>query len=113
MPCYPLDCITTCDTFVGWSDHYAVACNLNIARNYTNKTIEFQKRSMKNFNEAKFREDLQHVPWHTISTIDEMDDRWSTFWSLFKAVVDEHTPIKLVKLRKKLDKPWMTGEIRA
>ena len=47
-------------------------------------------RSFKNFNEAKFIEELQSVPWDTIKLFDDTDDILEAWSDLFLQVVDNH-----------------------
>ena len=67
---------------------------------------------MKDFDEKKFVDDLSRVPWGTVDVFDDIDDRFSAFWNLFLQVIDEHCPIKKVKIKNKQDKPWYNNELR-
>ena len=108
--------VTKCDTYIGWSDHYAVAFNLNIQRTYKQKQSEFKARSTKKLNLTNFLQDLHDVQWYTcnnnMSNVDT-NEKWNVFWNKFVEVVDKHAPLKNVKIKHSKDQPWMTGEIKA
>ena len=68
-------------------------------------------RSFKNFDEAKFTEDLQSVPWDTIKLFDDTDDIMEACLDLFLQVEDKHVPIQQHRVKHKNQPQWMTTEI--
>ena len=84
------------------SDHYAVFCNRktqsNISKNI-HQTITY--RSFKNFEENRFLNDLNSVPWEIIEQFDEVDDMVSIWSTLLLEVLDRHAPIKSHRIKKK------------
>ena len=72
---------------------------------HQSKVITF--RSYKNFDECRFKESLLMAPWHVGEIFDEIDDQ-AYYWStLLQNVVDEHLPLKKMRVRDK-DVPYMT-----
>ena len=68
-------------------------------------------RSFKNFDEARFNEDLKLVPWDIIKVFDTADDALGTWYSLFSKVVDKHIPLKQHSVKKVNQPNWLTPEI--
>ena len=68
-------------------------------------------RSFKNFNEAKFIEELQSVPWDTIKLFDDTDDILEAWSDLFLQVVENHVPIKQHRVKRKNQPEWLTPEV--
>ena len=68
-------------------------------------------RSFKNFDESKFVEDLQSVPWDTIKLFDDTDDILEAWLDLFLQVVDKHVPLKQHRVRHKNQPQWLSSEI--
>ena len=91
------------------SDHYAVFCNRktqsNISKNI-HQTITH--RSFKNFEENRFLNDLNSVPWEIIEQFDEVDDMVSIWSTLLLEVLDRHAPIKSHRIKKKYQPDWLT-----
>ena len=67
--------------------------------------------NFKNFNDAAFLDDLHSIPWEDIRfkrNVDEMLQLWKTF---LVQVLDKHDPIRVKRLRKKGDVPWVNSEV--
>ena len=97
---------------IGLSDHFPIffTRKMHVQPPKTNHfTISY--RSFKNFNEAKFIEDLQSVPWDTIKLFDDTDDIMEAWLDLFLQVVDTHVPVKQHRVKHKNQPQWMTPEI--
>jgi hypothetical protein len=104
--------VTKCNTFTGWSDHFAVVVELKLEAWKKVKNQEIEIRSMRNFNETDFVKDLAKVPWNVIDTFDDLDDKFSIFWTLFEDVLNIHAPKKIIKVKKKKqNKPWFNVDI--
>ena len=68
-------------------------------------------RSYKNYTHAKFIEDLGSVPFHIANIFDDLYDHVYAFNSLFLDVLNDHVPIKRVKIKSRPN-PFITPEIR-
>jgi hypothetical protein len=73
------------------------------------RLIEF--RSLKNFDRSAFISDLKNVPWDSSYVYDDVDDVWLHWSSLFKQVLDNHAPVKQVRLRSN-QLPWINADIQ-
>ena len=92
------------------SDHYLVYVVLNIKApkqtpNYINT------RSFKNYRAGQFSNDIAHIPWDTVDLMESVDGKLDAFNDLFLTCLDNHAPIKTVKL-KRLQNPSITSEIK-
>ena len=92
-----------------YGDHSLVYLTLNLEAQRT-RTSYTTTRSYKNFDPDKFIEDLSHVPFHIVSFFEDLNDQFDTFNSLFLDVLNEHAPIKRVKINSKPN-PFITPEI--
>ena len=68
-----------------------------------------RKRSYKNFDLEKFREDLQLVDWSPVYENQDVDNAVSKFTSLFNYVLNHHAPWVVFQQRRKFT-PWVTDE---
>ena len=59
-----------------------------------------------------FLKDMLQVPWPVIDTFDNVEDSLDTFNLLFNEVLDNHAPIRNIKVRNR-PCPFMTEEIRS
>ena len=90
------------------SDHALIYGILrNKAKIHRSKTISF--RSYKNFDAEVFKEQLSVAPWHVGEIFSEVDDKVYYWQLLMKGIVDEHTPMKRMRVRER-DVPYMTTE---
>ena len=71
---------------------------------HKNKIV--QVRSYKNLGEERFKEDLCVAPWH-VEVFHSLDDRYAYWDTLLRSIVNEHLPIKDIKVRDN-DVPYMT-----
>ena len=55
-------------------------------------------RSCKNYDHNSFIEDLANVPFHTGNLFDDPDDQVHAFNCLFQNVLNNHAPIKQIKI---------------
>ena len=84
----------------GISDHYAVYCVRKFMQNLSRSPKIFVSRQLKNFNKAKFLEDLESVYWDDL--VDHDDPTIAAkFWTrVFVAVLlDKHAPFRQRKGR--------------
>ena len=97
---------------IGLSDHYPVFFTRKVNSRITKATHHTIKyRSFKNFDEARFNEDLKLIPWDIIKVFDTADDALDTWYSLFSEVVDKHIPLKQHRVKKVNQPNWLTPEI--
>ena len=97
---------------IGLSDHFPIFFTRKMhvqPPKIDHYTISY--RSFKNFNEDKFTEDLQSVPWDTIKIFDDTDDIMEAWLDLFLQVADKHIPIKQHRVKQKNQPQWLSPEI--
>ena len=97
---------------IGLSDHFPIFFTRKMhvqPPKMSHYTISY--RSFKNFDELKFVEDLQSVPWDTIKLFDDTDDILEAWLDLFLQVVDKHMPLKQHRVRHKNQPQWLSSEI--
>ena len=97
---------------IGLSDHFPIffTRKMHVHPPKTNHhTISY--RSFRNFDEAKFVEDIQSIPWDTIKLFDDTDDILEAWLDLFLQVVDKHVPLKQHRVKHKNQPQWMSPEI--
>ena len=68
-------------------------------------------RSLKCFDQELFLSDLKEVPWGTAFIYDNEDDVWAHWSTLYKNILDQHTPNKNKWLRGD-QLPWISPEIQ-
>lgn len=97
--------------FLGISDHYGIATVLPSGTpKQGDETVTY--RCFKAFNSEQFHEDASLVPWHSCLVFDDPTDQYAHFANLFGQLVNEHAPMKTVKIRQGIKKqPWMTSRL--
>ena len=89
---------------LGISDHsliYAIR-KLNTRVNTKAQGHNFLEfRNFKNFDAARFLDDLHDVPWEDIRYKRNIDDMWKLWKTYFSGVLDKHAPKRVKRLRKK------------
>ena len=68
-------------------------------------------RSYSGYAPDSFCKDLSLVPWHMVYFFDDIDSQVETFNSLFLDVLDQHAPIKRIKIKSRSN-PFVTPEIK-
>ena len=68
-------------------------------------------RSHKKYGPTKFLEDLQLVPFHMVNYFDYISDQVYMYGILFLDVLNEHAPIKRIKIKVKPN-PFVSPEIK-
>lgn len=79
------------------SDHKLVYCVLNIQKIHNKPQLKHIK-DRKRFQEEKFREMLDQVPWWVINTYDEIDDAVYCWETMYKDVLSEFISHRLAKI---------------
>ena len=97
---------------IGLSDHYPVFLTRKISmQGPKNIHYTIKYRSFKNFDEIKFIEDLQTIPWDVVKVFEDVDDALETWYSLMSDVIDKHIPLKHHRVKRKNQPSWLTSEI--
>ena len=92
------------------SDHYLVYVVLDMKVPKPPPTY-ITTRSFKNYTADQFSSDITQVPWETVELMDSVYDRVNAFNDLFLTCLDNHAPIKTLKLKPKSN-PSITAEIK-
>ena len=93
------------------SDHELIIATLNLKKPRPKPTY-ITTRSFKNYNKASFLEDISNAPWSVIGVFDDVEDNLNAFNTLFNQVLDQHAPVKTVKVRIR-PCPFINDNIRA
>ena len=97
---------------IGLSDHFPIFFTRKMhVQPPKGKHYTISYRSFKNFDEAKFVNDLKNVPWDIIHIFDETNDILATWSDLFLDVVDANVPIKQHRVKRKNQPQWITPEL--
>ena len=75
------------------------------------KATYITARSFKGYRANQFYNDMANVPWSLLDIFDDAEDKLHAFNSLFNDILDEHTPIKTIKIRGRPN-PYVTDEIQ-
>ena len=78
------------------------------------KAIQYKEKiahvcGYKNLDEERFKENLSIAPWHIGEYFYSLDGRYAYWDTLLKSIVNEHLPIRDIKVRDN-DVPYMTKE---
>ena len=68
-------------------------------------------RCFKGYRADRFYKDMSNVPWSLLDIFDDVEDKLFAFNSLFNDILDEHAPIKTMKIRG-CPNLYVTDEIR-
>ena len=82
------------------SDHFLVHATLDL-KVPTLAPGFITTRSFKRYKADQFSSDMEHIPWDTINLMESVDEKLDALNDLFLAGLDNHAPIKAVKLRRK------------
>ena len=92
------------------SDHSLVSLTLKLKT--PRPRISFvTTRSYKNYDHDSFIEDLANVPFHIVNLFDDPDDQVHAFNCLFQNVLNNHAPIKQIKIHSRPN-PFVSKEIK-
>ena len=73
-------------------------------------SIEF--KDFKGFNRKRFKCDLEMENWSSVFDGNDVNESYSRFLHIFNKVSNNHAPLKLVKLKNKSFKPWVTTGLK-
>ena len=93
-----------------FSDHLPVLLQINSTIPCPQPTL-ITHRSFKHFNKTSFENDLSYIPWSILDIFDDPDDKVEAFNILFTNVLDDHAPVKTIRIRRK-PSPWINKNIR-
>ena len=92
------------------SDHNLVYISLKLKKPRI-KSCYVTTRSYTQYNADSFLRDLSYAPFHIIGLFDDFNDQVDVFNKLFLEVLNQHAPVRRVKIRSKPN-PFITPEIR-
>ena len=95
----------------GLSDHCLVYTVLN-TKLLRSRPKSILKRSLKNFDQTAFLDDLSKVPFCAAYVFEDPDDVYWCWEKLFNQVLDDHAPIKKVNMPQSFGSKFITAEIR-
>ena len=97
---------------IGLSDHFPIFFTRKMhVQPKKGKHYTISYRSFKNFDEAKFSNDLNDVPWDIIRIFDDTNDILNAWSDLFLEVVDANVPIKQHRVKRKNQPEWITSDL--
>ena len=94
---------------VSISDHDLVDAVLKLKRGH--KSTFFTTRNFKMYHYEAILRNISAVRWSVVDCFDEVDDCISAFNLLFNDALDEHAPMRTIKLRGRPN-PCITREIK-
>ena len=96
---------------MGISDHNLVYVyrKLCIDRSESgHKTVTYRK--FKNFRSESFRNDIASQSWDDLLMLEDPNDMWLAWKTLFLSLVDKHAPIRTKRVRSSKC-PWVTSQL--
>lgn len=100
----------TCILDTDISDHSMIYCLLKFPKtSVSSKIINY--RSFKHYDKERFQKDVSMIPSHVADIFDDTDDQMWFLHKLFTETIDEHAPMKSMRVRGKIS-PYMTPEWR-
>ena len=73
-------------------------------------TIEV--RDFKKFDRISFQNTLRNANWLPVYNNNDANESLSRFLHIFNRISDEHAPLKIIKIKNKSNKPWITGGLK-
>ena len=92
------------------SDHFLDFTDINLKSPKQAPTYVVT-RSFFNHKADQFATDITHIPSDTVNLRDSVDDRLNAFNELFLACLENHAPLRTVKIRHKPN-PFITRDVR-
>ena len=87
-----------------------VSCELNLKKPKLKPTY-INARSFKDYDRNQFVMDLAQIPWHENFSIDDVNEKLSSFNGHFLSILEKHAPVKSMKIRYRRC-PFMSREIK-
>ena len=71
------------------------------------------KRDFRNFNEAKFKSDMEMAPWGNILAVDDddIDNKVTIFENIHRDIIDKHAPFRTFRVTRP-SSPWLNESIK-
>lgn len=91
--------INACEVMSSTISHHSLVCLTLKMKAPKPRCTYITVRSSKNYTHTKFIEDLASIPFYIANIFDDLDDHAYVFNSLFLDVLNDHTPIKRVKIK--------------
>ena len=82
------------------SDHDLVCLTLQLEKPRP-KPVYINIRSFKHYNREAFYNDISQAPWSMIDVFIDIDDKVNAFITMFNDILDQHAPIKTIKVKGK------------
>ena len=82
------------------SDHFMNFIQLNHSRLRHTNTEECTRRMINEANINNLRLALRTTDWSTVTSDNNADTSFNSFWDIFKTLFDTHLPIKRIKFNK-------------
>ncbi|CAB3986538.1 Hypothetical predicted protein [Paramuricea clavata] len=93
------------------SDHEIIYAKLQL-KPARPKPVYVTTRSFKQYNANNFQSEVAQAPWSVVLDVfDDVEDKLNAFNILFNDLLDEHAPLKTIKIRGRPN-PCVTNEIR-
>ena len=73
-------------------------------------TIEV--RDFKKFDRISFQNTLRNANWLPVYNSNDANESLSRFLHIFNRISNEHAPLKIIKIKNKSNKPWVTGGLK-
>ncbi|KAK2562924.1 hypothetical protein P5673_013901 [Acropora cervicornis] len=103
--------ISSCDVKVcAISDHNLVCMSMKL-KTPRSRYAYITTRSYKHYETNKFLSDLECAPFHMVEFFNDLDDRVYAFNCLFLEALNDHAPIKRIKIKSKPN-PFISPEIK-
>jgi len=93
------------------SDHDLIVASMNLKKSRP-KPSYISTCSFTNYDKDAFLDDISNAPWSIVDSFEDTDDKLNDFNLLFYQILDQHAPVKTVKLRTKPN-PFIKENIRA
>ena len=95
------------------SDHYPIfvirRCSTGLPkRKYAHTCTTINYRSLKSFDQKKFKEDLAQAPWSIIESFDNPLDALDTWYNIYNSIVDLHVPRRVKHVKSLMLPKWIS-----
>ena len=94
----------------GLSDHQLVYCTRKITRIKLNVHKYIKTRSLQNYSQALYQEELRKIYFPDYSNFKDMNDAYSDFTETVTSAIDEIVPLKEIRVKNN-SQDWFDAEI--
>ena len=95
----------------GISDFHNIVCACTKVYAPKMDASKIKYRTLKNFDNEAFIQDLHHAPFHVSQIFDDVSDSYDFVARLYTDILDDHAPIKTGN-RRRHHAPFMHSELR-